>query len=103
MNGIYAVRHILCLSEAVFVADDNISLIFFGSGIASCGLEVDFKGCTAFGRFNLGFSIVGMLDDGDIALDNLLVYIVCSLIVFHGIKLRFSTDLVDCSVKQITL
>ena len=44
-----------------------------------------------------------MLDDGDIALDNLLVYIVCSLIVFHGIKLRFSTDLVDCSVKQITL
>ena len=103
MNGIYAVRHILCLSEAVFVADDNISLIFLRSGIASCEFEVDFKGCTAFRRFNLGFSIVGMLDDGDIALDNLLVYIVCSLIVFHRIKLRFSTDLVDCGVKQITL
>ena len=103
MNGIYAVRHILCLSEAVFVADDNISLIFLGSGIVSCGFEVDFKGCTAFRRFNLGFSIVGMLDDGDIALDNLLVYIVCSLIVFHRIKLRFSTDLMDCAVEQITL
>ena len=83
MNGIYAVRHILCLSEAVFVADDNISLIFFGNGIASCGFEVDFKGCTAFRRFNLGFSVVGMLNNGDIALNDLLVYIVCSLIVFY--------------------
>ena len=29
MNGIYAVRHILCLTEAVFITDNDISFIFF--------------------------------------------------------------------------
>ena len=85
MNGIYAVRHILCLPEAVFVADDNISFVLLRSSIASCRLEIDFKGCAAFRRFNSGFTVIGMFDDGDIALYNLLVHIVFGLIVFHSI------------------
>ena len=44
-----------------------------------------------------------MLDDSDIAFHNLFGNIICGLIVFHRIKLRFSTDLMDCTVEQITL
>ena len=44
-----------------------------------------------------------MLDNGDIAFHNLFGYIICGLIVFHSIELRFSTDLMDCGIKQITL
>ena len=44
-----------------------------------------------------------MLDNGDIAFHNLFGYIICGLIVFHSIELRFSTDLMDCTVEQITL
>ena len=34
---------------------------------------------------------------------NLFGNIICCLIVFHRIKLRFSTDLMDCGIKQIAL
>ena len=39
------------------------------------------------GKFNLGFAVVGVLDDGNIAFDNLLVYVVLDRIIFHGVKL----------------
>ena len=76
MDGINAVRHILCLTKAVFITDDNITLIGIGVCIAASGFQVDFKFCSFFGCFNLCFPIVGVLNQGDIALDNLLDYIV---------------------------
>ena len=42
-----------------------------------------------------------MFDNGDIALDNLFIYIICGLIMLNGIKLRFCTDLVDGRIEQI--
>ena len=103
MNGIYTIRHILCLTEAVFITDDNISFIFFCCVKAAERFEIDFKGCTVFRCLNLCFSVIGMLDDGDITFHNLLCNIICCLIVFNRIKLRFSTDLMDCGIKQIAL
>ena len=103
MNGIYAVRHILCLPETVFITDNDISFIFFCCVKTAGRFEIDFKGCTVFGCFNLSFAIIGMLDDSDIAFHNLFGNIICCLIVFHRIKLRFCTDLMDCTVEQITL
>ena len=44
-----------------------------------------------------------MLDDSDIAFHNLFGNIICGLIVFHRIKLRFCTDLMNCGIKQIAL
>ena len=44
-----------------------------------------------------------MLDDSDIAFHNLFGNIICCLIVFHRIKLRFCTDLMNCGIKQIAL
>ena len=44
-----------------------------------------------------------MLDNGDIALDNLLGHIICGRVKLHGVKLWLCADLVDCSVEQIAL
>ena len=79
-----------------------------GSLVYTCLLytsrfEIDFKGCTVFRCLNLCFSVIGMLDDGDITVHNLLWNIICCLMVFNRIKLRFSTDLMDCGIKQIAL
>ena len=103
MNGIYAVRHILCLPETVFITDNDISFIFFCCVKTAGRFEIDFKGCSVFRCFNLSFAVIGVLDNGDIAFHNLFGYIICGLIVFHSIELRFSTDLMDCTVEQITL
>ena len=42
-----------------------------------------------------------MFDNGDIALDDLFVYIICGLVMLDGIKLRLCADLVDGRIKQI--
>ena len=102
-DGVDTVRHILCLGKAVFITSENISLGFLCGIKAACRLAEHFKGCACFGRFNLRFAVVSMLDNGDIALDDLLGHIICGRIKLHGIKLWFCADLVDCSVEQIAL
>ena len=101
MDGINAVRHILCLTEAVFITDDYITLIGISVCIAASGFQVDFKFCSFFGCFNMGFPVIGVLDKGNIAFDNLLDYIIGSQIMLHGIKLRLCTDMMNGRIKQI--
>ena len=102
-DGVDTVRHILCLGKAVFITSENISLGFLCSIKAACRLAEYFKGCACFGRFNLRFAVVGMLDNGDIALDDLFGHIICGRVKLHGVKLWLCADPVDCSVKQIAL
>ena len=103
MDGVDAVRHILGLGKAVFVAGEIITLGVLGNLVAACGFQVHSKLCAAFGCFNLCFTVIGVLDDGDITLCDLLGHIICRLIVLHGIKLRLCADLMDGGIKQITL
>ena len=44
-----------------------------------------------------------MLDDGDIALDNLLGHIVCGAVALYGIKLWLCADMMNSGVEQIAL
>ena len=44
-----------------------------------------------------------MLDDGDIALDDLFGHIVGGAVTLHGVKFWLCTYLVDGSIKQISL
>ena len=103
MDGVDAIRHILCLSKAVFITGEIITLGVLGNLVAACGFQVHSKLCAAFGCFNLCFTVIGVLDDGDIALCNLLGHIICRLIMLHGIKLRLCTDLMNGGIKQIAL
>ena len=103
MDGVDAVRHILCLSKADFITGKIITLGVLGNLVAACGFQVYSKLCTAFGCFDLRFAVIGVLDDGDIALCDLLGHIICRLIMLHGIKLRLCTDLMNGGIKQITL
>ena len=103
MDGVDAVRHILCLSKADFITGKIITLGVLGNLVAACGFQVHSKLCTAFGCFDLRFAVIGVLDDGDIALCDLLGHIICRLIMLHGIKLRLCTDLMNGGIKQIAL
>ena len=103
MDGVDAVRHILGLGKAVFITGEIITLGVLGNLVAACGFQVHSKLCAAFGRFNLCFTVIGVLNNGDIALHNLLGHIVRRLIMLHGIKLRLCTDLMNGGIKQITL
>ena len=44
-----------------------------------------------------------MFDNGDIALDDLFIHIICGLIMLNGIKFRLCADLVDGRIEQIAL
>ena len=103
MDGVDAVRHILCLGKAVFVAGEKVTLGVLGNLVAASGFQMHRKLGTIFGRFDLCFTVIGVLDDGDIALCDLLGHIVHRLIVLHGIKLWLCADLMDGGIKQITL
>ena len=102
MDGICAVRHILCLCKAVFITNERITLGFLCVCKRACGLEIHFKNCAFFGCFDLRLAIVRMFDNGDIALDDLFRYIICGLIMLDGIKLRLCADLMDGRIEQIT-
>ncbi len=98
-DGVDTVRHILCLGKAVFITSENISLGFLCGIKAACRLAEYFKGCACFGCFNLRFAVVGVLDNGDIALDDLLGQIICGRVKLHGVKLWLCADLVDCPIE----
>jgi len=55
VDSVNAVRHILCLTEAIFITDNTITLIGIGICISACGFQVNFKFCSFFGCFNMGF------------------------------------------------
>ena len=103
MDGVDAVRHILGLCKAVFVTGEIITLCVLGNLVAACGFQVHSKLCAAFGCFNLCFTVIGVLNNGDITLYDLLGHIICRLIMLHGIKLRLCTDLMNGGIKQIAL
>ena len=103
MDGVDAVRHILGLGKAVFITGEIITLGVLGNLVAACGFQVHGKLCAAFGCFDLRITVIGVLNDSDITLYDLLGHIICRLIVLHGIKLRLCTDLMDGGIKQITL
>ena len=101
MDGVNAVRHILCLTETIFITDDYITLIGIGVSVTACGFQVNFKFCSFFGCFDMGFPVIGVLDKGDISLDNLLDYIIGSQVMLHRVKLRLCADMVNGRIKQI--
>ena len=49
----------------------------------------------------MSFPVIGVLDKGDISLDNLLDYIIGSQVMLHRVKLRLCADMVNGRIKQI--
>ena len=101
MYGINTIRHIFCLTETIFIANDSISLVFICCVIASGRFQINLKGSTLFRSFNFCFSVIGMFNDSHIAFDYLLGYIIGSKVVFHLIKFRVCTYLVNGLIKEI--
>ena len=68
-----------------------------------CAFEKELKRGSFFGCFNFRLSLIRMLNDFNIALDNVLVYAEYTFVVFDGVFLGFCADIVNCFVEKIAL
>ena len=92
-HGVFAVRQILGFGKAVFITYKDISFGFPGVFIATRRFQIHFKLCADLRRFNFGRTVVAVLDDGDLALDDILIGIEgIGNVVFHGIAFCFRAD-----------
>ena len=104
MHGIHAVGQILALGKAIFIAGQIVPLTIFGGFIAAGRFQIDGKNRAFFGRFNLCVAVVGVLDDGDIALLHLLGNSHSRRSVqLNGVIGRLCTDRINGAVQQIAL
>ena len=98
VNRVNPVWEIDALAVAVFVANKVIALGFLGIFIAARRFQIDFKLCAFLRRFDLCFTIVGMLDDGDIALDDFFRCVDGGIVQFNLIQLRLCAHRIDGGV-----
>ena len=91
------------MSIAVFVAHKVITLGIFGSIITASGFQEYLKFSACLRRFKLCFAVVGVFDDSDSALDDLLGHIACRGVIFHGVVLRRCADRINGVVQQVAL
>ena len=99
---VYAVRQVDGFGIAELITGEDISLGGFGGFIAACALEVHLKHGTDFGCFDLGGAVISMLDDGDLAFDDILVHV-----GIHGVQLNrilpcVGVDIIDGFVEQVS-
>ena len=103
MNDIGAIGQHLGLCKAILVTGENVALRFLCNIIAACGFEINLELRTGFRGFNLGFPVVGVLDDSDVAFDNLLGHIIGGVVQLDLIQFRLRTYLVNGGIQQIPL
>ena len=103
LHGIDAVGQLLCFGKSVFIADKVIPFAVIGGIIAACGFEIDRKARSFLRRFDLRFTVVAMLDDGDPSFDDSLGHIHGNGIILDGEVFRLRADRVDRFIQQIPL
>lgn len=89
--------------KAILVTGENITLGFLCSVIAARRLEINLELRTCFRGFDLSFPVAGVLDDGDVAFDDLLRYIVGCVVQLDLVQFRLRTYLVNGGIQQIPL
>ena len=103
LDGINAVGQILRLGKTVFIAGQEVSLAVLGCVIAAGSSQIHGKGRADLRGLDLRFSVVGVLDNGDIALDDILRHIIGGTVVFHRVERSLCSDVIDGRVQQIAL
>ena len=104
MHGVHAVGQVLALGKAVFIAGQIVPLTIFGGFIAAGRFQIDGEYCTLLGSFDLRVAVVGVLDDGDIALLHLLSHSHGRRSVqLNGVIGRLCTDRINGAVQKIAL
>ena len=104
MHGVHAVGQVLALGKAVSIAGQIVPLRILCRLIAAGRFQIDGKNRAFFGRFNLCVAVVGVLDDGDIALLHLLGHSHGRRSVqLNGVIGRLCTDRINGAVQKIAL
>ena len=103
MDGVGAVGQLLGFCVAFLVTDKGISDAFVCVVITPCAFEKELKRGSFFGRFDFGLPLIRMLNDFNIALNNVLVYAENAFVVFNGVFLGFCADRINGLIELIAL
>ena len=103
MHGVSAIGQLFGFCVAFFVADKGVTDAFVCVVITSCTFEKELKRGSFFGRFDFRLPLIRMLNDFNIALDNVLVYAENAFVVFDCVLLGFCADRIDGLIELITL
>ena len=103
MHGVSAIGQLFGFCVAFFVADKGVTDAFVCVVKTPCAFEKELKRGSFFGRFDFGLPLIRMLNDFNIALDNVLVYAENAFVVFNGVFLGFCADRIDGLIELITL
>ena len=104
MDGVHAVRQVLGLGKAVFIADEIVPFGVLRRLIAAGRFQIDGEYCTLLGSFDLRIAVIRVLDDGDIALLHLLGNSHGRRSVqLNGVIGRLCTDRINGAVQKIAL
>ena len=103
MDGVSAIGQLFGFCVAFFVADKGVTDAFVCVVKTPCAFEKELKRSSFFGRFDFSLSLIRMLNDFNIALDNVLVYAENAFVVFDGVFLGFCADRIDGLIELIAL
>ena len=92
-HGVCAVRQVFGFGKAVLIAYKDISFGFLGVFVSARRFQIYFKFCAELRRFNFSSAVAAVLDDSDLALDNILIGVErLSNVVFNRVELGLRTD-----------
>ena len=104
MDGIHAIGQVLALGKAVFIANKIVLLAIFGCFIAAGRFQIDGEHSALFMSFDLRITVVGVLDDSDIAFLYLLFHIYGGgSVQLNSVIGRLCADRINGAVQQIAL
>ena len=103
MDGVSAVRQLFGLCVAFLVTDKGVTDAFVCVIKTPCAFEPELKRGSFFGCFDFGLSLIGVLNDFNIALDNVLIDAENALVMLYGVILSFCPYRINGIIEQIAL
>ena len=102
VNGISAVREHFGLTKSMLIANDNVSFGVCGVFITTCRLQEDLKRSANFGSLDLSAAVVRVLNNGNVAVDDILVYIRIEGVQLDREIAGLCVHIIDGIVQQIS-
>ena len=99
MHGVNAVGQLFGFCKPVFISRQKIAFTVVCRAVGACGLQIDFKFRTDFGRLNLRAAVVVVLNNGDLTENDIFGHGHGNGIVLNGEIAGLCTDGIDCFVQ----
>ena len=101
MHRVQAVGKVFGFRVTVLVANERVLFGCFRAVVITGGFEINLEFRAFFGCFNSGAAVVGVLDDGNIALGGGFLDFHVDGVLCQGEEFRVGTDVVNGLIERI--